>query len=115
MISQKNFLWILVIFLQIILLQNFSYSQNLAPSSIIADELNSSISIEPLTPSMKDTATRPVLPAQMNGEIAPFENQNVTSPAALKAGQLQNIRKIYQFEHEIYNEILKNQKNLNVT
>ncbi len=115
MISQKKFLWVLVIFLQIILLRNFSYCQNLTSTSKITDNLNSSVNVVSLTPSIKDTPILPVLPEQKTEGITPLEIQNFDSPAALKAGQLQNIRKIYQFEHEIYNEILQHQKNLNIT
>jgi len=114
MISQKKFLWVLVLFLQIILFQDFSYCQNLTSTSLITDNLNSSVNVVSFNPLMKDTSTLPVLPEQKIEGIT-SEIQNFDSPAALKAGQLQNIRKIYQFEHEIYNEILQHQKNVNVT
>jgi len=115
MTFRKNFLWTLVIFFLLILLKNYGYSQNTTPTLAMPGKSNSQATISADALPEADTSTLLILPEKNQYKIEPALNDTLSSPSALKAGQLQNIRKIYQFEHEIYNEIRQNQKNLNMT
>jgi hypothetical protein len=105
----------LVIFFLLILLKNYGYCQSATPSLAAPGKSNPPANFSADAPLKADTSTLLILPEQNQNKTEPALNDTLNSPSALKAGQLQNIRKIYQFEHEIYNEIRQNQKNLNLT
>lgn len=115
MTSQKNILWTLVFFLLAILMQNYSYGQYSTPATTKSNELNLPTILISEASVTDDTSSLQITHKQHLNRVEPIIKYKEDSRSALKAGQLQNIRKIYQFEHEIYNEILQNQKKLNMT
>lgn len=113
MIFNKKYKWMLLIVLAVFALHHGAFGQNLTTETKTSRELSLSDSISPVA-AIGDTLQY-LPPDSTTGNTAPNQIQNIDLPAALKAGQLQNIRKIYQFELEIYNEIIHHQKKINVT